>query len=322
MSENHHYYQEFISAMLEVVPQRATLTRTITDILGIDKDAVYRRMRGEVDFSFVEMAVLARKMGISLDTLAGIDTERCKTIRISLPIHVDPTEVDYSMFSDYISALKFIKDEPDTKIMEGGNLLPHYIYYDYDYITRVFLFRWSQSSKFGKSLPFHEIIIPERLRDMQKQASYYSRHIKSTIYVWDNRIFEQFLSLVKFYAHVRLIREEDVFMIKQDMLTLLDDIEKMAVTGKHKDTGNDVAIYIGELNADSNFGYIESKSIHLCQFRAFLLNAFTSWESLLFDEISSWLNSALKLTTLISVSGEKIRTDFFAAQRDLVDMLA
>jgi len=321
MSERHHFYQEFMSKMQNIIPQRAALANTITDLLSIDKDAVYRRLRGDVDFSFVEMAVIARKLGISLDDIAGIDSEQCSSVRLALPRHIDPTETDYAMFEDYINALRLIKDEPNTKIMECGNLFPHYLYYDYEYITQVFTFRWCQCSFFGKNIPFHEAVVPERMRILQKQACYYARHIKSTIYIWDQNIFEHFVSFIKFYAHVRLIREEDVYLIKNELITLLNDVEKLTFTGKYPDTGNEVSIYIGDFNAYSNYGFIESKNMRISQFRAFLLNAFTSFERLLFDEINSWLNASLKLTTLITVSGEKIRADFFAAQRKLIDTL-
>jgi len=321
MSERHHFYQEFMSKMLNIIPQKAALANTITELLAIDKDAVYRRLRGDVDFSFVEMAIIARKLGISLNDIAAIDTEQCSSVRLALPRHIDPTETDYAMFEDYINAMRLIKDEPNTKIMECGNLFPHYLYYDYEYLTKVLTFRWSQSSFFGKNIPFHEVIIPERMRTLQKQACYYARHIKSTTYVWDQNIFEHFVSFIKFYAHVRLIKEEDVYLIKNDLIMFLSDIEKLTFTGKHADTGNEVSFFVGNLNAYSNFGFIESKNMRISQFRAFLLNAFTSFESLLFDEISSWLNASLKLTTLISVSGEKIRADFFAAQRKLIDTL-
>ena len=307
--------------MQKRISHKATLANTITDLLDIDKDAVYRRLRCEVSFSFVEMAVIARKLGISLDEIAGVDTEQCLPIRLSLTKHIDPSEVDYAMFNDYINTLKFVKDEPDSKIMEGGNLFPNYLFFDYEYITRAIMFRWSQNSYFGQSLPFHEITIPDRMRDLQKQACFYARHVKSTTYVWDSMIFEHFVASVKFYAKVRLIKKEDIALIKNDLTAFLNVLEEMAVTGKHKETGNEVSIYVGELHVEANFGYIESNNLRISLFRAFLLNSFSSFENLLFDEINSWLHSAQRFTTLISVSGEKIRNDFFETQRKIIDTL-
>jgi len=321
MQESNLLYGKFISTVQEKITHRATLVNTISELLNIDRDAVYRRLRGKVNFSFAEMAIIARRLGISLDNLAGIDTAQCKSIRLAFMKHIDPTEIDYVISEEYINALKFIKDEPDTKIMEGGNIFPNYIYFDYEYITRVLIFWWSQNSFDGKRLPFHEVIIPDRMRVLQKQACFYARHIKSTTLLWDYRIFEQFVAIIKFYANVRLINEEDVALIKNELFVFVNDMEEMAVTGKYKETGNKVSIYIGNIHADANFGYIESKNMRITTYWAFLLNAFSSFESLFFEEIRAWLQSAQRLTTLISVSGEKLRTGFFNTQREIIDTL-
>jgi len=318
MMESNILYRQFISVMQQRISHKATLANTIADLLDIDKDAVYRRLRGEVGFSFLEMATIARQLGISLDDIAGVDTEQNKTIRLALTKHIDPTEVDYAMFEDYINTLKNIRDEPNTKIMEGGYLFPNYLFFDYEYITRMIMFRWSQSSYFGKRLPFHEVTIPDRMRDLQQQACFYARRIKSTTYIWDSRMFELFVSRVKFYDKVRLIKKEDVPLIKNDLTALLNDIEQMAITGKYKESGNEVSIYVGDINANANFGYIEANDLRISLVRAFYLNSFSSYDSLLFDEISSWLLSAQRLTTLISVSGEIIRNEFFDTQRKII----
>ena len=320
MQENHFIHAKFISALQERITHKATLVNTVTDLLAIDKDAIYRRLSGKVAFSFAEMALIARRFGISLDEIVGIDTAQCN-IRLAYMKHVDPSEVDYAISEEYINALKFIKDEPETKIMEGGNLFPNYLYFDYEYITRMMIFWWSQNSFDGKRLPFHEITIEERMRVMQKQACFYARHIKSTTLLWDYKIFEQFVSIIKFYAEAGLIKEEDIALIKNDLNLFLSDIEEMAVTGRYKETGNEVSLYIGEINADANLSYIESKNMRITTYWAFLINAFSSFEGIFYEEIKSWLHAAQKLTTLISVSGVKLRTEFFNTQRNLIDTL-
>ena len=321
MIECQYFNNDFLTAVQDKIPQKSLLAGTLSDLLGIDKDAVYRRLRGDVSFTFAEMAVIARRLGISLDKIAGVETGQCKSIRLAFTKHIDPSEVDYLMFEEYINALKFIKDEPDTKIMEGGHLIPCFLYFDYEYLSRVFMFRWSQNSFDGKCIPFHEVTIPDRMRELQKQSCFYSRHIKSTILLWDNSIFEQFVSMVKFYAKVRLINEEDVAHIKNELTMFLKFTEEIAITGKYKDTGNNVSLYVGDLSSDANLGLIESKNIRISMYWAFLLNNFSSFDSLFFEEINSWLQSALRLTTLISVSGEKIRNKFINSQQMIIDTL-
>ena len=321
MPDNQHFYQEFMSALKAIIPKRALLANTITDLLAIDKDAVYRRLRGDVNFSFTEMAILAKKLGISLDSLVGIESELNKPAQVVLTNSVNPSEVDYLLFNDYINLLKFIKDEPDTRLLESSNAVPLSIYFDYDNLTRLYMFAWNLASNFGTAVPFHEIVIPERMRVIQKNYSYYSRHIKSTQYLWDRMIFKRMVDNIKFSVNINVIREEDIRLIKKELMEMLDDLEKLAGTGKFEDTGNKVSIYISDLLIETNHNCIKSKTMHLTQHKTFLLNAISSLDEDVFNEVSHWILSLQRKSTLISVSGEKIRTDYFTAQRKIIDSL-
>ena len=321
MAESNIFYQEFMSVLQNKVSHRATLVNTITDILAIDKDAVYRRLRGEVNFTFTEMAVIARSMGISLDTIVGIENEQSKPAKMNISKQVNPTEIDYEMFEGHVNLLKSIKDEPDTVIMDAGNILSHYLFQNYEHISRYYMFKWNQSSSYGDALPFHEIIIPERLQALQKETCMYARHIKSTVYVLDNLIFQRFVTHIRYFAKIGLIKEEDVDRIKNDLLTLLDDLEKLAVKGKYEDTGNTVSLFILDTYCDTSYSCLGSKNVHLTLFKAFVLNAVVSLSIDVFNEACYWISSMQRMSTLISVTGEKIRAAFFHTQRKLIQTI-
>jgi len=321
MNEGNIYYEGFMRVLQKKIPHKATLANTITDILAIDKDAVYRRLRGEVNFSFAEIAIIAKNLGISIDKIAGIENIQSKPSTINISRQVNPTEYDYEMFEGHVNLLKSIKNEPDTKIMEIGNAISHYLYQDYEYITRFNLFRWNLASSYGDARPFQKIIIPERLRILQKETCRYARYISSTLYMWDPSIFQRYVTSIKYCDRVRLIGEEDIALIKNDLMEFLNAIENLAIRGKHEETGNEVSLFISDLPFDSNYSCIESKNIHLTLFRAFLLNASVTFDEEVFNEVLSWMRTVQRMSTLISVSGEKIRTAFFDAQRKIIDTI-
>ena len=321
MPELHYFYQGFLTAIQSKIPQKAVLVNTITDLLAIDKDAVYRRLRGDVNFSFIEMATIAKKLGISLDSIVEIESLQSRPAQILITKHVKPSELDYRMCNDYVNIFKFIKDEPNTKIIESGNLLPHYLFYDYDYLTRFYMFCWDQASSIGNGLPFHEIIIPERFRTIQKECCLFSRHIKSTLYVWDSMVFQYLVDNIRFFARVGLIKEIDVSLIKYDLMEFLNATEKLATRGKHEDTGNEVSIYISDFRIETNYSCIESKNLNISLFKSFILNTATALDSKVYAEVTSWIRFLQRMSTLISVSSEKIRTAYFNTQRKIIDTL-
>ena len=60
-------YDVFLSELRRKIPRGAELTTTLTDMLYLEREAVYRRLRGDVPFTFMEVVTIAKKLGISLE---------------------------------------------------------------------------------------------------------------------------------------------------------------------------------------------------------------------------------------------------------------
>jgi len=321
MTEGNIYYEEFISELKKKNSHRATLVNSITDLLAIDKDSVYRRLRGEVNFSFSEMSIVAKKFGISLDKIAGIENMQTKPSTMNISRQVNPTENDYKMFDGHVNLLKSIKDEKDTEILQSGSSFPHYLYMNYENLAKFHRFLWNQSSSFGNACPYHQITIPDRLLVLQKETYECAKNISNTSYVFDHKIFQTLVSNIRYFSRIDLINKEDVSILKTEMIAFLNNLEKLAITGKHEETGNKVSIYITDIDCDMNYSCLKSKNIQMTLFFTFILNAIVSFDNEVFNETVAWINSFKRMSTLISVSGEKIRTAFFNTQRAMIQTL-
>ena len=321
MPEKHNYYQGFIAALQNKIPQKAALVNTIADLLVIDKDAVYRRLRGDVNFSFIEMASIAVKLGISIDSIVGIATMENKPMHMTMAKHINPTDSDYKMFDNYVYLLSSIKDRHDTLLLESTNTLQNAFYYDYDNITRLYMFSWYLGNNDGTDTPYHKVTIPEQMRDLQKKVSEYTRHIKNTQYVWDRRMFERIVENVKYWVKLRYIKEEDIPPLKNDFFEMLNYLEKLAARGRYEETGNEISIYLSDLLLETSYSTLKSQNLYLSQFKTFFLNANSSLDEDIYDKVSKWIYGLQRKATLISVSGEKIRTAFFNTQREILNTL-
>ena len=62
---------ELITAMKARVPEKQNLAGYLADTLCMGKEAVYRRLRGEVSFTLEEVALISRRLGISIDQIIG-----------------------------------------------------------------------------------------------------------------------------------------------------------------------------------------------------------------------------------------------------------
>ena len=97
-------------------------------------------------------------------------------------------------------------------------------------------------------------------------------------------------------------------------------LEELAARGKSK-TGNDVKIYISNINFEATYSYLETDTIQLSLIRIYSINSITTQDSEMFRGLKEWIQSLKKFSTLISESGEMQRIQFFKQQREIIDTL-
>lgn len=76
-----------IEAMKEKLPLKGQLADMLMDTLYIGKEAVYRRLRGEVPFTLQESALISRKLGISLDKIIGLSFKSINPEKPYVPLN-------------------------------------------------------------------------------------------------------------------------------------------------------------------------------------------------------------------------------------------
>jgi hypothetical protein len=118
-----------------------------------------------------------------------------------------------------------------------------------------------------------------------------------------------------------LIEKDDIQKIKEDMLSLLDYLEKMAVTGQFEETGNLVNLYISDIDITTSYTYLESENIHFSMIKTFILTSVNSMDENTFEKMKKWIHSLIKISALITLTNEKQRILYFEKQRKIVNEL-
>lgn len=103
-----------IESMKEKIPEGANLANLLMDILYIGKEAVYRRLRGEVPFTFTEAAVISQKLGVSLDQLIGANFGGNALFGLNIVHYADPVETYYAMIDGYAKIFRDIRTMTET----------------------------------------------------------------------------------------------------------------------------------------------------------------------------------------------------------------
>ena len=102
--------------MKERIPKGQNLANSLADILYMGKEAVYRRLRGEVAFTIDEVALLSKKLGISIDQIIGNHLSNRVTFDMNLLHSPNTLESYYEIISRYQQIFDYVKGDDTTEV--------------------------------------------------------------------------------------------------------------------------------------------------------------------------------------------------------------
>jgi len=309
-----------IEAMKEKLPLKGQLADMLMDTLYIGKEAVYRRLRGEVPFTLQESALISRKLGISLDKIIGLSFKSNAMFNINIVDYDDPFESYYNILEKYVSLINTMPDDPNSVMGTSANIIPQTLYLKHELLAKFRLFKWMYQNKYIDCKSFEELDIPPKLVNIQKDYVAMTRHIHSIDYIWDNMIFQHLINDIQYFASIHLISDETKEEIKNELFLLADELEELAINGKTAD-GNRVRIYVSNINFEATYSYVDTNNLQLSLIRIYSINSITTMDIEIFCTLKEWIQSLKKFSTLISESGEMQRIQFFKQQREIIDAL-
>lgn len=313
------------NALIEELRRRLSNDKKLVDILidtlCISKEAAYRRLRNEVPFTFQETAVLAKDFGISLDNLVGVQAQHSRPFLLKLPDFINTATEHKIMLDDFICFLKNIAEKPDTEVGILSNVLPQDIFSGFDYLLRFNVFKWQYYYHNDRVIPFHKLKVSPKALDSFNEYFKCYKHIKKTFYIFDNHIYRRIVDEIRYFRNIQLMNDEDVSLLKEDILKSLDYMEYVTIEGKFKETGNPVSLYITDIDITTSYNYLRSNEIKYTMIKTFLLTSATSLDSDTFDKMRDWMHATMKTSTLITQTNEGKRLQYFRQQREVIDQL-
>jgi len=314
-------FKNLIEALRDRIPQRGKLADELTEMLGIEKEAVYRRLRGSVPFSFQEIHTIAVHLGFSLDGIAEnmlLLNRQMTVLTIDL---LNPQEKDYKIIESFGENLDRLKEDPTSESGAVGTIIPPSLCVDYEFLYKFYLFKWAhQFGNFNKIKPFAEINITERLKQINKEFVRTVRTSPKSVYIFDRQFIEHFVNDVHFFFDIRLITQEDILLLKADLHRLLNDLEHYTLDGCF-DTGNKMEIFLANIHIDANYNYIDSAKCKLTILRSMTFSDSYSYDEVIFRNMKNWLDFLKRTSSLISEGNATERILFFERQRKLVDSM-
>jgi len=318
--------QEFnsnlISAISERIPKKGEQLNFLMNTSSMGKETAYRRLRGDIPFTFSEACTVAKALGISLDNIAKVN--RLDKPVFELEISPDDTNnyIQYKL-EQYEQSYSFFTNSPITQIETVCNIIPYAFLFPYENLFRIHSFRLLyQTDTKRNAIKFAERQLPDDLNEKRIELAKLNHCMPENTIIFDRHIFISFMKHIRYYYSMDLVDDDEMEILKREFLALIDDFENIAIAGKRCDgegEGCKSWIYLSNIDFDCNYSYVIGENFERAYMDGiYLMDTISSSDPQICRLHKEWIESLKKYSTLISVSGEMERRAFFDAQRQLV----
>lgn len=313
-----------LTAVREKVPKETNVVNVLMDILSIGKEAIYRRFRGEVPFTFSEVFIISKKFDISLDKLLGLYVTERTLFDLNLSHFSNPVEMYCSTIDQYIHTFRKINPDEYHEVWDASNRISLLFYMKYEHLLKFHLFKWLYHRNMiynnQEKISYDRILLPKKLIEKQKEFLHVLNAHQHISIIWDKNVVESLVNDISYFIEIDLIPEEEIRKIKKELFQFINDMEISSATGKYN-AGIDIQLYISNIQFDTSYLYMDSPSKKISFIKVYELNTISSADENVFNSVKAWVQSLKKFSVLITQSAEKQRHDFFKRQKEIIEQL-
>ena len=315
------WYDDFLDILNEKYPKKGQLTQELMDLLSIEREAVYRRLRKEVLFPINEVVKIASKLGLSLDEITGLNSD--KVSFLMQPInYLKPTNEDTSYMKRMIKLINNFRNSPNSEYMEICNKLPRSLTSGFQQLRKFSIFKWNyQYGEEKINLPYSKINITKPMQQTMLDFYLAMKNISQVSYIFDNMLFDYLVGDIRYFHAIQMITDEDKELLKEEISNLIDYLYLVTNIGAFPETRNTVNFYISQINIDTNYSYLYTDN-----YKVFRIHVFNKYETKNYDpetvsKFRTWMQLKKRSTIQISAVDEKSRIEYFDRQRILIESL-
>lgn len=312
---------ELIAAMKDRLTPGQNLANFLTDTLCIGREAVYRRLRGEVAFTIDEVAQISYKLGISIDQIIGNHLSNRVTFDLNMLRSANSMESYYEIVDRYSRIFDYVKGDKDTEVYTASNVLPFTLYSSFENLSKFRLCRWIyHHGEIKTPNSLSDMRVEERIINVHKKLSDSVRQCPKSSFIWDTNIFLSLVKEIKYFACLNLVSRDDVKNLKEELYQLLGHMEALSEKGEFSE-GHKVYFYLSNIDFEATYTYIEKPDFQISLLRVYSINSMDSQSPQICKMQRNWIQSLKRHSTLISESGEAQRIEFLERQRAIIDTL-
>lgn len=317
--ENNSLSHQFVESIKINLPDDQTIASYLMKTLTVGKEAVYRRIRGEIPFNFPEIVTIANDLDISIDNIINIRNPNKMFFEVNVLDKKSPLQNYMILLERQIRMLEKIKSLEQVSLTAAFNSIPYSFFLEYDLISSFQLYKYIfHIHNLAEVKSFSDFKLPKEIKELQVRCCNLSKQLDACRYIIDKRLFTYLSEDITLFYQMKLITKEEKEALKDEIINLLKSIETLAVTGKNAVSGKPVEFYVSNVHFDTSYALYESNGYQMAHFRLFSINSIRSNNQFICKRQKDWLETLIQSSTQITSSNAIFRKKYFKSQHDMV----
>lgn len=238
-----------------------SVAEAISDILNINIDAAYRRLRGKTRLTIDEVVKLCTHFDFSVDHALQLNTGD-NTILDYKSVDLTNVEDYYSYIEKYAAIFVKLASLPEKEIITLTHNIPFYRLANYPEVSFFNLYVWSQSANAENHTYEHFV----KGLDTEKIIRAHSKVTESVkripiAEIWTTEIYNSLLNLIEYYYDLGRFENKEVpLTLCRQILSLVDDMERWSCDSVIDFKGQTApySLYASPLRITPNFSIIKT----------------------------------------------------------------
>lgn len=314
--------QQHLQALLfdrvkSLLPSNVSLADYLADLLTISKDSAYRRLKGEKQLSFNELAQIATVFNISLDELFNLGEG-------NVIFHGQFVNSENFRLESYLSSMldnvELITKYQNKELYYISKDIPIFYYLMFPEIAAFKFFVWTKTQMQFEEMRHtkfsFDLLTPELREFCRKITEYYIQIPGTEILNADNILND--LRQLEYYRDIDLfLNREDIGILYEKLTAMVGHMELQTgsgfkcLPGNSDSSASTIKVYVNDYFVGDNTIIASINDTRIVYLNHSAINFISTSSSEFANYNFEFIQNIIKKSTLISVVGERDRKKFF-----------
>ncbi|GHT52040.1 hypothetical protein FACS189440_21630 [Bacteroidia bacterium] len=309
-------YDLLVVHLLNHIPKGFKASSYLMELLGLGRESVYRRIRGDMSFTAEEIIKIAVSVNASIDDI--VDSNKLFQNTVAKDLKLIETGAWPRIFQSLLEPLydRVLSREPKGMILAINSFHPVF-FVNFPLLFKFGYYQWlCQNSEDFPAQTFSELFFPSELEKLKEKIGTGIRQTDKMEIILDVHVFENLVRDIQYYHYKKLITNEERLLLKEELSGLINHYEQIAKKG---DSG---FIYLSiYLSIYSNKGLVQLGDFCQSIFRLNTISQIILNDPQLCEIQKRELNYLKRQSIGITQQNEIMQSEFFEKQRRHIELL-